>query len=49
VTTIALCNPGLLFVDHIRCQYNGFLLGLLLVSVALIREVCNALQCARLP
>jgi alpha-1,3-glucosyltransferase len=38
LVTLAFLNPGLYFVDHIHFQYNGFLFGILLYSIAFMLE-----------
>ncbi|KAK9274236.1 hypothetical protein L1049_019050 [Liquidambar formosana] len=35
---LVIWSPGLLIVDHVHFQYNGFLLGLLLVSLSYLEE-----------
>ncbi|KAL3624540.1 hypothetical protein CASFOL_031208 [Castilleja foliolosa] len=35
---LVIWSPGLFIVDHLHFQYNGFLLGLLLLSVSFLEE-----------
>jgi len=38
LTALLLLNPGLLFLDHVHFQYNGLLLGILLLSLSYITQ-----------
>lgn len=35
----SLCNMGLLIVDHVHFQYNGFLLGIFLLAIANVSKI----------
>nr|AAC27468.1 putative glucosyltransferase [Arabidopsis thaliana] len=38
ICALVIWSPGLLIVDHIHFQYNGFLLGWLLLSISFLQE-----------
>ncbi|KAJ8754704.1 hypothetical protein K2173_010795 [Erythroxylum novogranatense] len=38
IWALVIWSPGLVIVDHMHFQYNGFLLGLLLLSISYLQE-----------
>ncbi|KAG6402751.1 hypothetical protein SASPL_134962 [Salvia splendens] len=38
ISALVIWAPGLLIVDHMHFQYNGFLLGILLLSISFLEE-----------
>lgn len=38
IWVLVIWSPGLIIVDHLHFQYNGFLLGMLLLSLAALEE-----------
>lgn len=38
ILVLVIWSPGLIIVDHLHFQYNGFLLGMLLLSLAALEE-----------
>jgi alpha-1,3-glucosyltransferase len=41
VFALAVANVGLLLIDHVHFQYNGWLLGIFVLSLACIHQVCT--------